>query len=503
MEYLWYFIASSLAGISTGLAGLSAATIMVPIFIVLCPSFANNNGAYHATAIALASDIFGSLFTTFIYMKHKNIDLKKGWIMFVCIITMCIFGSIAAYTAGNVVLGSFSLFLTFFIGIRFLIKPDTSKKTNINLKDTLTTKEILISLFFGLTIGFGSGFVGTGGGMMMLVVFTAFLGMDLKKAVGTSTFIMTFTALIAALSHVIVDPTIWSNHLEVLIFCMITTTLASIISAQFANKVNNKVVGYACGILLTLLGATMLLLHYQIKLPIPFILEILHCFTYYFIYIICCVLIALLLKYFFHIPKELWRKILHVIAYTSIVFMIIVADKALIATICSTIFAIIVYPALVLLEKWPQFHNFFVERKNGEIKKSLLILFLSQAFLIYLSWHLFHHSDIVICAILTWGCSDAMAALIGKQFGIHKIKLPLVDHNKSYEGSIANFITSFIVCFIALSLMNHHSLFTLFIISIMIALVSSISEALSHNGNDTIIVPYSITFALLIIYAIL
>lgn len=93
-------------------------------------------------------------------------------------------------------LGGFTLFLTFFIGIRFLVKPDTTKKNQAAHGEKPDWRGIIISLFFGLTIGFGTGFVGTGGGMMMLVVFTAFLGMELKTAVETSTFIMTFTSIV-------------------------------------------------------------------------------------------------------------------------------------------------------------------------------------------------------------------------------------------------------------------------------------------------------------------
>ena len=115
MEYFWYLIASIGAGVGTGLARLSAATVMVPILLVLCPSFHREVGAYQATAIALASDILGSAVTTWTYIKHKNIDLKRGWIMLVCIISMCIGGSFAAFHAGNVVLGGFSLFLTFLL----------------------------------------------------------------------------------------------------------------------------------------------------------------------------------------------------------------------------------------------------------------------------------------------------------------------------------------------------------------------------------------------------
>ncbi|MBE6611334.1 MAG: sulfite exporter TauE/SafE family protein, partial [Ruminococcaceae bacterium] len=237
MEYFWYIIASLGAGIGTGLAGLSAATVMVPILIVLCPSFASEAGAYHATAIALASDILGSAVTTAIYMKHKNIDLRRGWIMLTCIVGMCIAGSFAAWHAGNVVLGSFSLFLTFAIGIRFLVKPDTEKKDPAEKGAGLDAKGIAVSLFFGLTIGFGTGFFGTGGGMMMLVVFTAFLGMERKAAVGTSTFIMTFTALIASVSHIMIDPAIALERWDALVICIVVATLASIVSAQFANRV--------------------------------------------------------------------------------------------------------------------------------------------------------------------------------------------------------------------------------------------------------------------------
>lgn len=84
IEYFWYILASVLAGVGTGLVGLSAATVMVPILIVLCPSFAGETGPYQATAIALSSDILGSAVTTATYIRHKNIDLRRGWIMLVC-----------------------------------------------------------------------------------------------------------------------------------------------------------------------------------------------------------------------------------------------------------------------------------------------------------------------------------------------------------------------------------------------------------------------------------
>lgn len=164
MEWLWYIIAALGAGVGTGLAGLSAATVMVPILIVLCPSFSGQTGAYQATAIALASDILSSAVTTWTYARHRNIDLRRGWIMMACILAMSTVGSYVALIVGNVVLGSFTLCLTFFIGIRFLVKHNTSRKDPAAKGEKLDWKGVAISLFFGLTIGFGTGFVGTGGG---------------------------------------------------------------------------------------------------------------------------------------------------------------------------------------------------------------------------------------------------------------------------------------------------------------------------------------------------
>ncbi|MCD8005260.1 MAG: sulfite exporter TauE/SafE family protein, partial [Oscillospiraceae bacterium] len=246
----------------TGVAGLSAATVMVPILIVLCPSFGGEYGAYQATAIALASDILGSAVTAAVYGKNKNIDLKHGWVMLVCIVALSAAGSWAAYAVSNVVLGGFTLILTFCIGLRFFIKPDTSRPGSGQSSARLGSKEIAASLFFGLTIGFGTGFVGTGGGMMMLVVFTAFLGYEMKTAVGTSTFIMTFTALIGFVSHSLIHPAIVLERWDALAVCVVTATAASLVSARFANRMDSRAVGRITGVILTVLGAAMIYLNY-------------------------------------------------------------------------------------------------------------------------------------------------------------------------------------------------------------------------------------------------
>ena len=179
-----------------------------------------------------------------------------------CILVMCTVGSYVAFIAGNTVLGGFTLFLTFCIGIRFLVKPDTTRKNPIENGSRFGWKEVVLSLVCGIPIGFGTGFVGTGGGMMMLIVFTAFFGMELKTAVGTSTFIMTFTALIASVAHIMIHPAIVFEKWDVMLVCIAVATAASLISARFANRVKNRTVGLVTGAVLTVLGAAMIVLNY-------------------------------------------------------------------------------------------------------------------------------------------------------------------------------------------------------------------------------------------------
>lgn len=497
MEYIWLIIASIGAGVGTGLAGLSAATVMVPILIVLCPSFSGETGVYQATAIALASDILGSAVTTITYARHKHIDLKRGWIMLVCILSMCTVGSYVAWLAGNVVLGSFTLFLTFCIGIRFLVKPDTSREDTADKGSKLDLKGVIISLFFGLTIGFGTGFVGTGGGMMMLVVFTAFLGMELKTAVGTSTFIMTFTALIASIAHIAIHPAIILERWDALLICIIVATVSSLLSAQFANRVKNRTVGLVTGAVLTVLGAAMLLLNFwDVLSRYQIIVETLGCLKKFVLFIMPCVIVLLIIRLFTKVPKFIFRKLLHLVAFTCVILMLLAEDDWYAASIASLLIAAVIYPILALAEKELWFAELFVEKRPGEIKRSLILLFTTFAVLTAIGWGLWGRQMITAASILMWGVGDAAAALVGIPFGKHKVHAKHTDGKKSWEGTISMFLVSFV--FGAAFLIFHaHMPATGVIISCVVgSAAGAATELFSPSEWDTVSVPAVILIAL-------
>ena len=109
----------------------------------------------------------------------------------------------------------------------------------------------------GIGAGAVNGLFGAGGGMMMLLILTSVLGYELKTAVGTSVFIMTFTALTGAVSHFVIDG---APDLLCLAICVLSTLLFARLAALFANRASPKLLNRVTGCVLVLIGAAVLLL---------------------------------------------------------------------------------------------------------------------------------------------------------------------------------------------------------------------------------------------------
>ncbi|MBE5949566.1 MAG: hypothetical protein E7261_11135 [Lachnospiraceae bacterium] len=491
MEYLIVIIAAMLAGVGTGLVGLSAATAMVPLLIVLCPTFQGEHGAFMATAIALASDILGSAVTSAVYAKNKKIDLKHGWLLCVCIISMCTVGSIVAYFTHQQVLGGFSLFLCVAIGIRFLVKPGSKDKATNEGVSRLTVKEIAVSLFFGLTIGFGTGFFGSGGGMMMLIVFTAMLGYERRTAVGTSTFIMTFTALIASVSHILIEPTILFECWDYLIISIITATVFSMVSARFANKVNVKIVGYVTGALLFGLGIVLVFLNYREYINMTYFAEFWKLLGIYFAYIILLATILIIVHFTTKIPRYIFRKLLHIVAFTSILPLVLCTDYWWIAVLVQLIFLAVVIVALSIAEKFEFYKSLFVEKEEHEVITSFIILFGLITVLLVVFWGVFgsQYKYVAVAAIMAWGPGDAAAAIVGRNFGEHKLSGKWIEGVKSVEGCVAMAVTSFGFTLLTLVTMSGLAIIPVLVLSGLIAPVAAFVELYTKKGLDTVTVP--------------
>lgn len=242
------FLAGAGAGLGTGFAGMSAAAVISPMLITFL-----GLPAYEAVGIALASDVLASAVSAYTYGKNRNLDIKNGLVMMAAVLAFTLVGSYVASVVPNRTMGSFSVFMTMLLGIKFIVRPVMT--TREKMAEVSAKKRVVQSLVCGSGVGFICGFIGAGGGMMMLLLLTSVLGYELKTAVGTSVFIMTFTALTGALSHFTFGgaPNLWC-----LALCVVFTLLWARIAALFANRASPRTLNRAVGVVLTALGAVIL-----------------------------------------------------------------------------------------------------------------------------------------------------------------------------------------------------------------------------------------------------
>ena len=123
------FFAGMGAGLGTGFAGMSAAAVISPMLITFL-----GMDPYMAVGIALSSDVLASAVSAYTYGKHKNLDIRNGLIMMFTVLAFTVVGSYVASLVPSTTMGGFSVFMTFLLGIKFIVKP------------VMTTKEAMLGV---------------------------------------------------------------------------------------------------------------------------------------------------------------------------------------------------------------------------------------------------------------------------------------------------------------------------------------------------------------------
>ena len=236
------------AGLGTGFAGMSAAAVITPMLVTFL-----GIEPYTAVGIALASDVLASAVSAYTYGKNKNLDIKNGLVMMITVLVFTVVGSFISSLVPSVAMGNFSVFMTLILGIKFIVNTVMTTKEDMAAKSTKS--RTVKSIICGAIVGFICGFIGAGGGMMMLLLLTSVMGYELKTAVGTSVFIMTFTALTGSVSHFAIGGL---PDILPFILCIVFTLIFARIAAKIANKASAKTLNRVTGIILVILGVVVL-----------------------------------------------------------------------------------------------------------------------------------------------------------------------------------------------------------------------------------------------------
>jgi len=210
------------AGFMGGLLGIGGGVIVVPILVL-----AFGLDTQHAVGTSLFMILFTALSGTVAYYRQKRIDWKIG----LCATLVTVPGAaLGAYATK--LFSSRSLAIVFGVTIvliaAFMIRRSTRKATDSTTsksaqrnRDASTSKrvwsrkivdsagtiftynaDIYSSLIFLFFAGFASGLLGIGGGLIVVPVLAAFVGVPMHLAVATSMLTMIFTSISGVSTHI-------------------------------------------------------------------------------------------------------------------------------------------------------------------------------------------------------------------------------------------------------------------------------------------------------------
>ena len=112
-----------------------------------------------------------------------------------------------------------------------------------------------------------------------------------------------------------------------------------------------------------------------------------------------------------------------------------------------------------------------------------------------------------IAGILLMIISDTLASVIGKKYGKIKINLPWVNTTRTLEGSLAFFVSGFMLCFFSFTILGvtnpitqiHISLEAALLYSLITSILATIIELISPSTWDDLTVPILTTLIIFLI----
>lgn len=207
------------------------------------------------------------------------------------------------------------------------------------------------------------------------------------------------------------------------------------------------------------------------------------------LYFISAAALALLMRKLVRVPKEVFRKTLHFILLGSIFVFTEAFYSPFYASLAAILFALVLYPVLYLLEKVPGYSELLTERSHGEIKRSLLLVFLMFSLILLLCWGALGRKYLVIASVMAWGIGDAAAALFGKKYGRTYLKGKGLRGEKTLEGLIAMVVFSFLAVLLVLFYHQPQISVGYVPLALVTATVTAVVELYTLDGMDTVTCP--------------
>ena len=266
------FIVAIFIGIIAAMVGIGGGALMVPIMILLL-----GVEPHQAVGTSLHVIILTATSSTIAYYIQRRIDFKVGVLMPLVTIPGSVLG---AYTTKFIspkgIVGVFGAFLIL-IALKMLTSRERRKSENEEgsaLSEDLnkggeSTRTLIdrdgkvftyrpklkVGLLLGFSAGFASGFLGIGGGALMVPILNLVVGLPIHLAVATSMFIMVFSASFGATTHFLMGNLVP----EYVVLLGAGVILGAQIGARTAKRLKASKLRKAFAVVLIFTGLRMLL----------------------------------------------------------------------------------------------------------------------------------------------------------------------------------------------------------------------------------------------------
>jgi uncharacterized protein len=196
MDYIGY-LAASLIGISLGLIGGGGSILTVPILVYLFAVKPEQATSYSLFIVGITA-LFGAIR----HYKMGNLQIKSGLYFAISSILSLLFIRkivlpkipTTLFIVGNFEITKNILIMVVFALLMVAASASMIIKTKENNNPT-DTNYLHLSII-GFLVGLVTGFLGAGGGFLIIPALIFFAGLPMKKAVGTSLLIIFINSLI-------------------------------------------------------------------------------------------------------------------------------------------------------------------------------------------------------------------------------------------------------------------------------------------------------------------
>lgn len=262
MEILGY-LASIIMGLSLGMIGGGGSILTVPILVYLFSVNPILSTAYSLFIVGSTALVGGAF-----YFRRGEVDLKTGFIFaipsFIGVYLTRAFVvpnlpdpvfTLGATPVPKALLIMFVFAILMVVASLSMIKSNNKSKGATEAKQMSNTARVLLISAEGLVVGGITGFVGAGGGFLIIPALVVLVGLPMKIAVGTSLFIIATKSLIGFIGDI--------QHQAFIDWKLLMTISAMAIGGLFfgmslSKKVPEKALKKGFGYFVLIMGAFIL-----------------------------------------------------------------------------------------------------------------------------------------------------------------------------------------------------------------------------------------------------